>query len=180
MNRWDKVKDGGGNLFLESKPDGDEDGALRGEDGDSVCWPNRNPMAGLFSSPRTVDKLYERDSSDKHDEIGAGDGEQDICEPLQLTARDIKLRLPKLTKPDYYLKPDIRGLTNMLRGDPNALKEVNSLIIGRTGYGFIKYSVPINIEGIDICSMIEFQRGELKKIKGDILVLNCAILVTCN
>lgn len=152
-------------MFLDSRHEGDEDGNTYDDD-ESVNWPKCEPVEGLFSSPKTVDKLSEIDPIAKMNDMGDDDGAQDLSEERLLTGREIKQRLPKISQTDYYLKPDIRGLTNMLRGDPNALKEVHSLIIGRTGYGYIKYSVPIDIEGVDICSHLAIKRGEFHNRTG--------------
>lgn len=161
MTRWDNVKVSPGSDMFQTRASREaEDGPSRPSaiDTEDTVWPEYKPKESLFSQPKTLDKLIDPEGGIEIEGDTASappwTGEERL-----LTAREIKQRLPTIVDKEYYVKPDIRGLTNMLRGDPNALREVYGLVIGRHGYGYIKYSVPINIEGADICSRITFRKG---------------------
>lgn len=54
----------------------------------------------------------------------------------------------------------------MLRGDRNALKAIHGLVVGRRGFGELKFLEPVNIEGLNICEVVSITRGELLFMKG--------------
>ena len=83
-----------------------------------------------------------------------------------LSEGKISQLLPTIQNSEYYTRPDLRGLSNMLRGDQDALKAIHGLVVGRRGFGELKFLEPVNIEGLNICEVISITRGELLFIKG--------------
>ncbi|CAD7699982.1 unnamed protein product [Ostreobium quekettii] len=76
-----------------------------------------------------------------------------------LSKEDISRLLPAVPQPEYYTRPDLRGLSNMLHADRHALKQVHGLTVGRTGYGELKFLEPVNVEGLNVCDVVSITRG---------------------
>ena len=81
------------------------------------------------------------------------------CTPL--CKSEVSKLLPVIQNSEYYTMPDLDGLSNMLRGDAHALPRVHGFVIGRKGYGEIKFLEPVNIEGLSICDTVSITRGKI-------------------
>eukprot|EP00803_Ostreobium_quekettii_P005053 evm.model.scf_416.3 EVM.evm.TU.scf_416.3 scf_416:50932-55509(-) len=105
------------------------------------------------------------------DEANDGSAKETSEEPLRLkntatsdgesnlSKEDISRLLPAVPQPEYYTRPDLRGLSNMLHADRHALKQVHGLTVGRTGYGELKFLEPVNVEGLNVCDLVSITRG---------------------
>ncbi|GMH42077.1 hypothetical protein BSKO_09996 [Bryopsis sp. KO-2023] len=154
---WGRSREGTSVDVFGARPSSGEDENQEGNTSDGVVWSYVKPKESNLI-PKAVDRLLTL-QDDKIDQ--PEDGARPVSEggERMLTQKEIEERLPKITEEDFFIKPNIQGLRNMLRGDPNALKEVHGLVIGRKGYGKIRYDVPINLEGVDICKCVSFKKG---------------------
>lgn len=67
--------------------------------------------------------------------------------------------MPRLRQADYYTEPSLRQLAAMARGDPEALAQVPNFVVGRQGFGAIRFLQPTDVRGLDLDSLVRFSRG---------------------
>lgn len=71
------------------------------------------------------------------------------------------LRLPKLTREDYYTVPRISELEKRERAEPGYCRRVKDFVVGREGYGSIMFYGETDVSGLDLDAIIEFGNREV-------------------
>ncbi|KAK3030381.1 hypothetical protein RJ639_038909 [Escallonia herrerae] len=76
------------------------------------------------------------------------------------TSVDYKL-MPKLRHPDYYTEPRIQELAEKERAEPGFCCRVKDFVVGRHGYGSIKFLGETDVRKLDIESHVHFNAREV-------------------
>ncbi|KAL3515830.1 hypothetical protein ACH5RR_022732 [Cinchona calisaya] len=74
---------------------------------------------------------------------------------------DIAAILPKIQSVDYYTKPTIEELAASERAVPGFCGRVKDFVVGRQGYGSMKFLGETDVRGIDLESLIQFNHREV-------------------
>ncbi|KAJ0530707.1 putative peptidase S59, nucleoporin, nucleoporin peptidase S59 [Helianthus annuus] len=84
----------------------------------------------------------------------------DITEEKQLytTILDVPA---KLQQPDYYTHPQISELEAKERADPGFCRHVKDFVVGRYGYGSIKFLGETDVRKVDIETVVQFNNREV-------------------
>lgn len=101
------------------------------------------------------------DSSLQNDEehvINKGTGESAVEHDCDA---GIEALMPKLSQPDYYTKPDVKELAAKERAEPGFCCRVKDFVIGRLGYGHIKFAGETDVRRLDLESLIRFNNSEV-------------------
>ena len=61
--------------------------------------------------------------------------------------------LPALRSEDYYVEPSLQQLAAMGRDDPASLAAVSSFVVGRRGFGCVRWLEPVDVRGLDVESL---------------------------
>ncbi|XP_010537895.1 PREDICTED: nuclear pore complex protein NUP96 [Tarenaya hassleriana] len=80
---------------------------------------------------------------------------------LSRYSREIKDLLPKLCSPDYFIKPCINELAEREIADPGYCGRVPDFIIGRIGYGYLKYLGNTDVRRLDLDQIVKFHRHQV-------------------
>ncbi|CAN6253748.1 unnamed protein product [Urochloa humidicola] len=75
--------------------------------------------------------------------------------------------LPKLPQADYFTEPSLEELAAKERGEPGYCSQVKDFVVGRHGYGSIKFSGVTDVRGLDLESIVEFNNREVIVYKDD-------------
>ncbi|KAJ4869265.1 Nuclear pore complex protein NUP98A [Raphanus sativus] len=76
-------------------------------------------------------------------------------------ATDIVAIMPKLRQSDYFTEPRIPELAAKERADPGYCSRVKDFVVGRHGYGSIKFMGETDIRGLDLESLVQFNNREV-------------------
>ncbi|XP_076954103.1 nuclear pore complex protein NUP98A-like [Bidens hawaiensis] len=76
-------------------------------------------------------------------------------EPLFSTVFDVPV---ELQQPDYYTQPKISELEAKERAEPGYCIRVNDFVVGRHGYGSIKFLGETDVRNVDIETDIRFNK----------------------
>jgi nuclear pore complex protein Nup98-Nup96 len=74
---------------------------------------------------------------------------------------DIEALMPKLRHSDYYTEPRIQELAAKERADPGFCRHVSDFVVGRHGYGSIKFLGQTDVRRLDLESLIQFNNREV-------------------
>ncbi|GKV04083.1 hypothetical protein SLEP1_g16291 [Rubroshorea leprosula] len=74
---------------------------------------------------------------------------------------DIEALMPKLRRSDYYTEPRIQELAAKERGDPGYCRHVKDFVVGRHGFGSIKFLGETDVRRLDLESLIQFNNREV-------------------
>ncbi|KAL0335360.1 UNVERIFIED_CONTAM: Nuclear pore complex protein A [Sesamum radiatum] len=75
---------------------------------------------------------------------------------------DVVLALiPKLPNGEYYTEPSIEELAVKERAEPGCCSHVNDFVVGRLGYGSIKFLGETDIRNLDLESVVQFKNREV-------------------
>ncbi|CAN6884552.1 unnamed protein product [Brassica oleracea] len=74
---------------------------------------------------------------------------------------DIEALLPKLRQSDYFTEPSIRELAAKERADPGYCRRVRDFVVGRHGYGSIKFMGETDVRRLDLESLVQFNNREV-------------------
>ncbi|KAH7302584.1 hypothetical protein KP509_23G078300 [Ceratopteris richardii] len=74
---------------------------------------------------------------------------------------DIEALMPKLRHSDYYVKPRVQELAAKERAEPGYCRRLKGFEVGRQGYGFIKFLDDVDVRGLDVESVIQFNKCEV-------------------
>lgn len=74
---------------------------------------------------------------------------------------DVEAILPKLHCPDYYIKPPIQELAAKERTEPGFCRHVKDFVVGREGYGSIRFLGETDVRNLDLESVIQFNYREV-------------------
>ncbi|CAN6320034.1 unnamed protein product [Urochloa humidicola] len=69
--------------------------------------------------------------------------------------------LPKLPQADYFTEPSLVELAAKERGEPGYCGQVKDFVVGRDGYGSIKFLGETDVRGLDLESIVEFNNREV-------------------
>jgi nuclear pore complex protein Nup98-Nup96 len=75
--------------------------------------------------------------------------------------------LPKLPQADYFTEPSLEELAAKERGEPGYCGRVKDFVVGRHGYGSIKFLGETDVRGLDLESIVEFNNREVIVYKDD-------------
>jgi nuclear pore complex protein Nup98-Nup96 len=79
----------------------------------------------------------------------------------------IERLMPKLPDTDYYTEPSLEELAAKERAEPGYCSQVKDFIVGRRGYGSIKFLGVTDVKGLDLQSIVEFNNREVIVYKDD-------------
>ncbi|KAJ1404014.1 hypothetical protein SESBI_26934 [Sesbania bispinosa] len=74
---------------------------------------------------------------------------------------DVEALMPKLRRSDYYTLPRIHELAAKERAEPGFCSHVKDFVVGRQGYGSIKFLGETDVRGLDLESIIQFNNREV-------------------
>ncbi|KAI3935027.1 hypothetical protein MKW98_009946 [Papaver atlanticum] len=74
---------------------------------------------------------------------------------------DIEALMPKLRYPDYYTEPRIQELAAKERAEPGFCGRVKDFIVGRNGFGSIKFAGETDVRNLDLESLVQFNNREV-------------------
>nr|CAB3451274.1 unnamed protein product [Digitaria exilis] len=75
--------------------------------------------------------------------------------------------LPKLPQADYFTEPSLEELAAKERGEPGYCNRLKDFVVGRHGYGSIKFLGETDVRGLDLESTVEFNNREVIVYKDD-------------
>ncbi len=70
--------------------------------------------------------------------------------------------LPALRSEDYYVEPSLQQLAAMGRDDPASLAAVSSFVVGRRGFGCVRWLEPVDVRGLDVEGVVSITKGSLE------------------
>ncbi|XP_057541062.1 nuclear pore complex protein NUP98A-like isoform X3 [Amaranthus tricolor] len=71
------------------------------------------------------------------------------------------LMIPKLQRPDYYTEPSIEKITSIESCNPGFCCQVKDFVVGRKGYGWVKFFGETDVRGLNLDSIVQFNDREL-------------------
>lgn len=74
---------------------------------------------------------------------------------------DIEAQMPKLRRSDYYTEPRIQELAAKERAEPGFCRRVKDFVIGRHGYGSIKFLGETDVRRLDLEALVQFNNKEV-------------------
>lgn len=74
---------------------------------------------------------------------------------------DIEALMPKLSHGDYYTEPRIAELAAKERAEPGYCRRVKDFVVGRKGYGSIKFFGETDVRRLDLESIVQFNNREV-------------------
>ncbi|GFZ18294.1 nucleoporin autopeptidase [Actinidia rufa] len=74
---------------------------------------------------------------------------------------DIEALMPKLRHSDYYTQPRIQELAAMERAQPGFFRHVKDFVVGRNGYGSIRFIEETDVRRLDLESVVQFNNREV-------------------
>ncbi|KAI3993319.1 hypothetical protein MKX01_010062 [Papaver californicum] len=74
---------------------------------------------------------------------------------------DIEVLMPKLRHSDYYTEPRIQELAAKERAEPGFCRRVKDFVVGRHGYGSIKFAGETDVRNLDLESLVKFNNREV-------------------
>ncbi|CAL5327946.1 unnamed protein product [Camellia sinensis] len=74
---------------------------------------------------------------------------------------DIEALMPKLRHSDYYTEPRIQELAAKERAEPGFCRRVKDFVVGRHGYGSIRFIGETDVRRLDLESLIQFNNREV-------------------
>jgi len=73
----------------------------------------------------------------------------------------MKLLIPKLQRSDYYTEPEIREVMEKERTEAGFCSHVKDFVVGRRGYGWVKFEGETDVRGLDLDTLIHFNAREV-------------------
>ncbi|KAJ6417506.1 hypothetical protein OIU84_003267 [Salix udensis] len=74
---------------------------------------------------------------------------------------DIEALMPKLRRSDYFTEPRIQELAAKERAKPGFCRHVKDFVVGRQGYGSIKFLGETDVRRLDLESLVQFNNREV-------------------
>ncbi|KAL2325262.1 hypothetical protein Fmac_024320 [Flemingia macrophylla] len=74
---------------------------------------------------------------------------------------DVEALMPKLRRSDYYTLPRIHELAAKERAEPGFCSHVKDFVVGRQGYGSIRFLGQTDVRGLDLEALIQFNNREV-------------------
>lgn len=73
----------------------------------------------------------------------------------------IEAMMPKLRHPDYYTEPRVQELAAKERAEPGFCRNVKNFVVGRHGYGSIKFTGETDVRRLDLETLVQFNNREV-------------------
>eukprot|EP00250_Pteridium_aquilinum_P020057 c24685_g1_i1 orf=184-867(-) len=74
---------------------------------------------------------------------------------------EIESLMPKLRHLDYYIQPALQELAAKERAEHGYCSKVKDFVVGREGYGYVKFFGETDVRGLDIESIIQLNKCEV-------------------
>ncbi|CAI9772602.1 unnamed protein product [Fraxinus pennsylvanica] len=74
---------------------------------------------------------------------------------------DVEALMPKLRHSDYYTEPRIQELAAKERAEPGFCRHVKDFVVGRHGFGSIKFFGETDVRRLDLESLVQFNNREV-------------------
>ncbi|XP_023644706.1 nuclear pore complex protein NUP98A isoform X3 [Capsella rubella] len=74
---------------------------------------------------------------------------------------EIEALMPKLRQSDYFTEPRIQELAAKERADPGYCRRVRDFVVGRHGFGSIKFMGETDVRRLDLESLVQFNNREV-------------------
>ncbi|PIA38974.1 hypothetical protein AQUCO_02700272v1 [Aquilegia coerulea] len=74
---------------------------------------------------------------------------------------DVEALMPKLKHADYYTEPRIQELAAKERAEPGFCQHVKNFVVGRHGFGSIKFIGETDVRRLDLESLVQFNNREV-------------------
>ncbi|XP_057469374.1 nuclear pore complex protein NUP98A-like isoform X2 [Actinidia eriantha] len=74
---------------------------------------------------------------------------------------DVEMLMPQLRRTDYYTQPQIHDLAVKERTNPGFCSHVKDFVVGRHGYGSIKFLGETDVRKLDLDSHVQFNNREV-------------------
>ncbi|XP_031119632.1 nuclear pore complex protein NUP98A-like isoform X3 [Ipomoea triloba] len=74
---------------------------------------------------------------------------------------DVDGIMPKLKNDDYYTEPSIQELAAREKEEPGFCHRVKDFVVGRRGFGSIKFTGETDVEGLELDSLVQFNYHEV-------------------
>ncbi|KAL7119806.1 hypothetical protein ACP275_02G084500 [Erythranthe tilingii] len=139
--------------------------------------PRENPRACFINSHKIFRGTTISDSSPSNARIGkdcedeachsasfklnVDEEEEDDAEAYKKLEADVLALMPNLPNGDYYTEPSIKDLAAKEISEPGFCSRVNDFVVGRKGYGSIKFLGETDIRNLDIEPVICFNNREV-------------------
>ncbi|CAM6041648.1 unnamed protein product [Sphagnum compactum] len=149
-----------------------------GESGPPESWPapeKENPA--LYAGPITSTKTSEIFSRDQVSQTNGvfkdqsqrakgffskgGVDSSEFLKNSHARSSAIEALMPKLLHSDYFTEPGIQELAAKEQADPGYSKQVVDFVVGRQGYGVVKFFGVTDVQGLDLESIIKFNYCEV-------------------
>ncbi|KAL5701257.1 hypothetical protein ACHQM5_026613 [Ranunculus cassubicifolius] len=137
----------------------------------SEKWPSRTTTTPVKSNGNTGKIVAENDKEEAQSNQRNGVEEDHF---ITLTGHrageaaivyehgaDIEALMPKLQHADYYTEPRIQELAAKERAEPGFCQHVKDFVVGRHGYGSIKFMGETDVRGLDLESVVQFNDREV-------------------
>ena len=85
--------------------------------------------------------------------------------PIMLSEVSIERRtllLPSIQSREYYSEPSIDDLARWAKSDPSYLEAVPNFLVGRKGYGELRYKEPVDLRNVVIDKIVQFGDKEIR------------------
>nr|XP_043621575.1 nuclear pore complex protein NUP98A-like [Erigeron canadensis] len=115
--------------------------------------PKASTLKNIGEEKKSSDSLYENEKEDSK-------ASDDPTTEQELFAAILEVPT-KLQLPDYYTKPQISDLEAKERAEPGFCTRVKDFVVGRHGYGSIKFLGDTNVRKLDIENLIQFNNREV-------------------
>ena len=74
---------------------------------------------------------------------------------------DVEVLMPQLRRADYYTQPQIHDLAVKERANPGFCSHVKDFVVGRHGYGSVKFLGETDVRNLDLDSHVQFNNREV-------------------
>ncbi|KAL6875674.1 hypothetical protein ACP4OV_013187 [Aristida adscensionis] len=84
-----------------------------------------------------------------------------------VNSTSVEMLMPKLPQADYFTEPSLEELAAKERAEPGYCSRVRDFVVGRHGFGSIKFLGETDVRGLDLESIVEFNNREVIVYKDD-------------
>jgi nuclear pore complex protein Nup98-Nup96 len=127
---------------------------------DALVSKERNKAA---MSPTRSDPVENGTYRDDHDHAS----NKPEAGAQHVNGSSVEKLMPKLSQADYFMEPSREELAAKERAEPGYCRRVRDFVVGRQGYGSIKFLGETDVRGLDLESIVEFNNREVIVYKDD-------------
>ncbi|GAV75126.1 Nucleoporin2 domain-containing protein [Cephalotus follicularis] len=140
------------------------------EDGSNVKDDNKNSVENGIVKERAhfakvnqkANGVHDDHSGQKEDSYGTLNGHRAGEAAIAYEhGADIEALMPKLRRRDYFTEPRIQELAAKERAEPGFCCRVKDFVVGRHGYGSIKFLGETDVRRLDLESLVQFNNREV-------------------